>query len=80
MKKVAVEEGLPRGLTEMLKNEGYEVISPYRGQKDVDAVIITGMSNNFMNIQDITTTAPVIEASGKTPEDIMKRLKDLRYH
>ncbi|HBV97912.1 MAG: hypothetical protein JL50_07500 [Peptococcaceae bacterium BICA1-7] len=80
MKRVAVDKGLPSGLTDMLKKEGYQVISPYSGQGDVDAVIVSGMSNNFMNIQDTSLTAPVIDASGKSPEDIIKRLKDLRYH
>lgn len=80
MKKVAVDKGLPSGLVDMLKSEGYEVISPYRGQKDVDAVIVSGMSNNFMNVQDTSTAAPVIDASGKSPEDIVKRIRDLSIH
>jgi len=80
MKRVAVDKGLPSGLTDMLIKEGYQVISPYNGQGDVDAVIVSGMSNNFMNIQDTSMAAPVIDASGKSPEDIVKRLKDLRYH
>lgn len=78
MKKVALDKGLPSGLGAMLRKEGYEVVSPYRGQ-NVDAIIITGMDNNFMNMQDIKDTAPVIDASGKTPEDIIKRLRELRF-
>lgn len=80
MKRVAVDKGLPSGLTDMLIKEGYQVIYPYSGQNDVDAVIVSGMSNNFMNIQDTNMAAPVIDASGKSPGDIIKRLKDLRYH
>lgn len=78
MKKVAVDEGLPSGLREMLKKEGYEVVSPYRGQ-NVDAIITTGLDNNVMNMQDIRDTAPVIDASGKTPEDIIRRLREIRF-
>ena len=78
MKKVGLDRGLPSGLGDMLRREGYEVVSPYRGQ-NVDAIIITGMDNNFMNMQDIKDTAPVIDASGKTPEDIIKRLRELRF-
>jgi hypothetical protein len=80
MKKVAVDKGLPAALAEMLRGEGYQVISPYRGQRDVDAVIVSGMSNNFMNIQDTGTSAPVIDASGKSPQDIVERLRDLKVH
>lgn len=78
MKKVAVDEGLPPVLREMLKREGYEVVSPYRGQ-NVDAIITTGLDNNVMNMQDIKNTAPVIDASGKTPEDIVRRLREKRF-
>jgi len=67
------------GIKEMLKREGYQVISPYRGQS-VDAFIVTGMDNNFMNMQDIKDKAPVIDASGKTPQDIVQRLRELRFH
>jgi hypothetical protein len=38
------------------------------------------MSNNFMNIQDTGTSAPVIDASGKSPQDIVERLRDLKVH
>lgn len=78
MKKVALDEGLPSGLGDMLRREGYQVVSPYRGQ-NVDAFIVTGIDNNLMNMQDIKDTAPVIDASGKTPEDIIKRLRELRF-
>ncbi len=78
MKKVAVDEGLPSVLREMLKSEGYEVVSPCRGQ-NVDAIITTGLDNNVMNMQDIKDTATVIDASGKTPEDIVRRLSEIRF-
>lgn len=78
MKKVALDEDLPSGLGDMLRREGYQVVSPYRGQ-NVDAIIVTGIDNNVMNMQDIKDTAPVIDASGKTPEDIIKRLRELRF-
>ncbi|MHB8917514.1 MAG: YkuS family protein [Desulfocucumaceae bacterium] len=75
---MALDEGLPSGLGDMLRREGYQVVSPYRGQ-NVDAIIVTGIDNNLMNMQDIKDTAPVIDASGKTPEDIIKRLRELRF-
>lgn len=78
MRKIAVEEGLSSSIKDILKKEGYEVVSPIRGQ-NVDAVIITGLDNNVMNMQDISTKAPVIDASGRTPEEIVQRLKELRF-
>ncbi|MCL6477920.1 MAG: YkuS family protein [Peptococcaceae bacterium] len=62
----------------MLKKEGYEVVFPYRGQ-DVDAIIVSGLDNNVMNMQDITDAAPVIDAGGKTAEDIIQRLREVKY-
>jgi len=80
LRRVAMDESLSAsGIKEMLKREGYQVISPYRGQS-VDAFIVTGMDNNFMNMQDIKDKAPVIDASGKTPQDIVQRLRELRFH
>jgi len=78
LRKVAVDQGLPTELGEALKKEGYEVISPYRGQ-DVDAIITTGLDNNVMGMQDIKDTAPVINASGKSPGEIIERLRAIRF-
>lgn len=78
MRKVAVEEGVSNSLRETLKGEGYQVVSPYRGQ-DVDAIIISGLDNNVMNMQDITSQAAVIDASGKTAEEIIQRLRSIRF-
>lgn len=75
MKKVAVDRGLPRELEELLEREGYQVVGPYRGQ-DVDAIVTTGMDENFLSIQDIRDTALVIDASGKTPEEILRRIEE----
>lgn len=78
MRKIAVEEGISNAVMDTLKKQGYEIVSPYRGQ-NVDVIITTGLDNNVMNMQDISTKAPVIDASGKTPEEILKRVKELRF-
>lgn len=79
MRKVAVEEGVSNSLREMLKGEGYQVVSPYRGQ-DVEAIIVSGLDNNVMNMQDIASQAPVIDADGKTAEEIIQRLRSIRFN
>ncbi|MDK2888600.1 Uncharacterised protein family (UPF0180) [Desulfofundulus australicus DSM 11792] len=74
-KKVAVEESLT-GLKELLEEEGYTVVSP-GSQEEVLAMVVTGLDNNTMNMQDINTRAPVIEMAGKTPEQVLARIKEL---
>lgn len=74
-KKIAVEEGLS-GVSEFLRDQGYMVVNPDSGE-DVLATVLTGLDNNFMNMQNITSMGPVINASGMTPDQILARLKDL---
>lgn len=77
MKKRVAVEGSLTGIKSFLKNEGFEVVSPGQGQQ-VDAIITTGLDNNVMDMQDITTKAAVIDASGKTAEEILQRLQEIK--
>ncbi|NHM26734.1 YkuS family protein [Desulfofundulus sp. TPOSR] len=74
-KKIAVEENLT-GLRELLRKQGYTVVNP-GGDENVLAMVITGLDNNTMNMQDITTKVPVIDAAGKTPDQVLARIKEL---
>ncbi len=76
-KVIAVEEGLTP-ITLLLKREGYDVID-MQGERwrKADAIVVSGMDSDFMNVQDAETLTPVIEAAGKTPEEV---LQDVRAH
>lgn len=75
MKKiVAVEEGLSSSIKSALEKEGYTVVKPDAGGK-IDATVITGMEDNVMGMQDITGKSVVIEATGKTADQILRDLK-----
>lgn len=75
MKKIiAVEEGLSGAVRDALTREGYELVKPGAGGK-VDATIITGMDMNVMGMQDIVNKQPVIDARGKTADQILSDLK-----
>lgn len=61
----------------ILEEEGFRVLelSPgtlVRG----DAIVITGLDSNVMNIQSIETDVPVINASGKSPAEIVEDIYD----
>jgi len=72
IKRVAVEEELSE-LRLMLAQRGYEVVNP--GERHVDALIITGMDRNVMGMQDPHVESMVIDASGRTPEEIFEKLE-----
>jgi hypothetical protein len=73
--KIAVEDQLT-DVKQMLQENGYTVVSP-KNSANVAAVVVSGMDNNLMNMQGITTKAPVIDAAGKSPDQILSRIRQL---
>ncbi|NLI14528.1 YkuS family protein [Pelotomaculum propionicicum] len=73
-KVIAVEEGLSGSIKSALEKEGYRVVKPGTAEK-IDATILTGLDMNVMGMQDIQDKSTVIDASGKTPEQILRDLK-----
>lgn len=77
LERVAVEEGLDP-VVQLLESEGYETIP--LSEADVDdvlAVVVSGMDTEFLGIADTDTLAPVIDADGATPEEILHRIREL---
>lgn len=71
-KTVAVEEELTN-VASALEEAGYMVISMDDPEwRDANAIVIKGMDRDFMDIQDISTPAPVIDASGLTAEQVVR--------
>ncbi|MPL58691.1 hypothetical protein SDC9_04233 [bioreactor metagenome] len=74
---IAIEKNL-KNLFEVLETEGYEVVPLESADMDtVDAVVVSGADSNLMNMQDTVTAVPVINASGKTANDILEELDSL---
>ena len=71
---IAVEDGL-LNIKNALEREGYQVVSPDTGGK-IDATIVTGMDSNIMGMQDIKGKSAVIEAAGKTANQILDELRN----
>ena len=80
VQKIAIEENL-LPFKDYLADKGYRVESinfskGYTNNTDrFDAYVITGMSANFLGVNDTNTKAVVIEAKGKTPEQVYDELK-----
>jgi len=79
--RIAVEDGLSN-VKEALRAEGYKVTSLAPGQmQGVGAVVVTGLSSNFMGIHDTNGNQfPVIDASGKTVDEVIRQVKERALH
>jgi len=79
--RVAVEDGLDN-VRQALRQEGYQIVNLSPGtMAGVGAAVVSGMSNNFMGIHDTNGNRfPVIEASGKTADEIVRQVKDRALH
>ncbi|MBO8158439.1 YkuS family protein [Thermosyntropha sp.] len=74
-KTIAVEDNL-RAVKNYLVTKGCRLVDVEEANKHkVDAVIISGCDENLMNMQDIVVHAPVINASGLSPEEIWQRIE-----
>ncbi len=74
-RKIAVEDGL-RNISDYLKDEGYDVCSlkSEKNLNDCDAIIVSGQDDNFIGMSDTTTKTMVIDASGKTVEEVHNQI------
>lgn len=80
-KRVAVSESLTP-LKQALHRAGYEVINlenrAVYSETDIgeyDAVVVSGMDDNLMGMQDIMGRGVVINAAGRGPEEIVEELR-----
>ena len=74
-KIVAVEEGLTP-ITLLLKRQGYEVVCLDSDRwRTADAVVISGVDKDFLEMESTSTDAPVITAAGKTPQEVLHTIE-----
>ncbi|HBT19812.1 MAG TPA: hypothetical protein DEA47_00280 [Peptococcaceae bacterium] len=73
---VAVDEDLS-SLKEALEEHGYSVVGLGEGDiKKAHAVVVSGMDQNIMLMEDIKTKVPVFSAEGKTQREIIEDLEE----
>lgn len=79
-RKIAVEQGLTP-VKDFLAQKGYFVDSINlseefeRGLDEYDAVVVTGMNENYLGVEDINTNAAIIDAKGLTAEQVYSQIK-----
>lgn len=77
MAKIGVEESLVN-VQQALQERGYNVV-PLRNENDVkncDCCVISGQDQNVMGMQDVLTEAPVIDAQGKTADEVVQAVEE----
>ena len=75
MQGVIAVERILSNLAEVLEVEGYEVVFLDDSNiNSVDAIVVGGSDINLLNIQDAATDVPVINAAGKTFNEIIEEL------
>lgn len=78
-KRVGIENTLGN-VRDYLDEKGFETvqIDPHSKSgielKNCDAYVISGMDENLMGISSIEATAPVIDATGMSPEEVFQRI------
>lgn len=78
VKTIAVEGGLSP-VKEFLQRKGYHVVN-ITTEQPVDAAVVSGLDSNIMNIQNVVMEAPVINAQGRSPEDVVHELESRLLH
>lgn len=79
-RKIAVEQSLTP-VKDFLAQKGYTVESVdfnkefTRGMDKYYAVVITGVNENFLGVEDINTKAAIINAKGLTAEQIYTQIE-----
>jgi hypothetical protein len=71
---VAITSGLS-DVSQMLKEEGYEVVTVKNDLDKADVVVVSGMDDDFLGMQDILTPVSVVTASGKSAVEIVDEVR-----
>lgn len=72
---VAVEKNLSN-IVDYLEAKGYEVVNLDEADLDsVDAIVVSGADANLMNMQDTLSEVPVINAAGKSSDEILQEIE-----
>lgn len=74
-KVVAVAEGLT-GLASLLRDEGFQIVNLESGNlQKARAIVVSGVDRNFLGVQRASARVPVIDARGKTEEEVLREVR-----
>jgi broad-specificity NMP kinase len=75
MKRVVAVADTLSAYREALEERGYHTISLDEGLDSADIVLISGMDMDHSGVSTIHTRAPVIDVTGKAPEEIVNDIE-----
>lgn len=71
---IAVEGSLTN-VKQALEREGYRTVELAKAKlNQAQAIVISGMDVNVMQMQDIATNVPVIDASGMSADEVLRNI------
>lgn len=80
--KIGVERSLTN-IKSLLEKNNYDVVEmdnpkadTKRAQRKFDAIIVSGMDSNLLGMHDTESKAPVIDAEGKTADEVYSELQN----
>lgn len=71
---VAIDDHLSH-MRQLLKSEGYDVVSLRHAGSQPDAIVVSGMDTNIMGMTDTASDAALIEATGLSDQEIVERVR-----
>ncbi|WP_075981697.1 YkuS family protein [Bacillus massilinigeriensis] len=77
MARIGVEQSLTN-IQEALRQKGHEVVELKQEQdaSGCDFCVITGIDSNVMGMQNVSTTASVIEANGLSADEVCQQVEN----
>jgi hypothetical protein len=77
MPKIGVEQSLTQ-VQDALRNKGYDIVELKQNDdaNGCDCCVISGQDENVMGIQNTVTQGSVIDARGKSADDVCKEVEN----
>jgi len=75
--KIGIEKSLSNVKEYLEKsNESVSFLNDSNNLKKYDAIVASGLDSNFLGMHDTSTKVPVINAQGKTAEEVYSEIKN----
>lgn len=81
MQKIGVEGSLTN-VQQALREKGYDVVELTNSSniQNMDCCVVSGLDTDVMGIQDAMSKGSIIEASGLSADEIVKRVESRMKH